>query len=134
MTSAEDVQELLSSVEVDEERFVTLLTKLIDNVETLQNNPSQVRGDDLLFCIFPFSLITCRIDSKLIRCPLPSSLNGMPHILLYMLRRTLHLSGLACMPIYRVSAVDPNDMLQDFNFAGDDPCGCDDLSMQHGDT
>lgn len=42
MTSAEDVQTLLSSVEVDEERFVALLTKLIDNVATLQNNPSQV--------------------------------------------------------------------------------------------
>lgn len=42
MTAAEEAQTLLSSVEIDEERFVGLLTKLIDNVATLQNNPSQV--------------------------------------------------------------------------------------------
>lgn len=42
MTAAEEVQSLLSGVEIDEERFVGLLTKLIDNVVTLQNNPSQV--------------------------------------------------------------------------------------------
>lgn len=41
--AAEEAQTLLSSVEIDEERFVGLLTNLIDNVETLQNNPSQVR-------------------------------------------------------------------------------------------
>lgn len=46
MAAAEDAQGLLSSVEIDEERFVGLLTKLIDNVETLQNNPSQVRWRD----------------------------------------------------------------------------------------
>lgn len=40
--SAGEVQELLSTVQIDEERFVGLLTKLIDNVTTLQNNPSQV--------------------------------------------------------------------------------------------
>ena len=39
MTSAADVQALLSSVEMKEDRFVELLTKLIDNVATLQNNP-----------------------------------------------------------------------------------------------
>ncbi|CAM9134688.1 unnamed protein product [Ectocarpus sp. 8 AP-2014] len=39
--SAGEVQELLSTVQIDEERFVGLLTKLIDNVTTLQNNPSQ---------------------------------------------------------------------------------------------
>ncbi|CAM9371601.1 unnamed protein product [Ectocarpus sp. 4 AP-2014] len=39
--SAGEVQELLSTVRIDEERFVGLLTKLIDNVTTLQNNPSQ---------------------------------------------------------------------------------------------
>ena len=42
MTAAEEAQTLLSSVEIDEERFVGLLTNLIDNVATLQNNPSQV--------------------------------------------------------------------------------------------
>ncbi|CAN0193753.1 unnamed protein product [Ectocarpus sp. 6 AP-2014] len=39
--SAGEVQELLSTVQIDEGRFVGLLTKLIDNVATLQNNPSQ---------------------------------------------------------------------------------------------
>lgn len=42
MSSAADVQALLSSVEMKDDRFVELLTKLIDNVDTLQNNPSQV--------------------------------------------------------------------------------------------
>lgn len=42
MASASDVQALLSSVEMNDDRFVALLTKLIDNVTTLQNNPSQV--------------------------------------------------------------------------------------------
>eukprot|EP00904_Undaria_pinnatifida_P004372 jgi/Undpi1/13936/HiC_scaffold_9.g03587.m1 len=41
MASASDVQALLSSVEMNDDRFVALLTKLIDNVTTLQNNPSQ---------------------------------------------------------------------------------------------
>lgn len=42
MTAAAEAQALLSAVEINEERFVELLTKLIDNVDTLQNNPSQV--------------------------------------------------------------------------------------------
>lgn len=44
MTTADEVQNLLSNVEMNEDRFVDLLTKLIGNVETLQNNPSQVRN------------------------------------------------------------------------------------------
>lgn len=46
--AAEEVQTVLSSVEIDEDRFVGLLTKLIDNVATLQNNPTQVSSR----CVF----------------------------------------------------------------------------------
>lgn len=43
-----DPQEVLSSVEIDEKRFVKLLTSLINVVDTLQNNPSQVGREFLL--------------------------------------------------------------------------------------
>lgn len=42
MSAVADMQELLSSVEMNQDRFVELLTTLIDNVDSLQNNPSQV--------------------------------------------------------------------------------------------
>lgn len=42
MTTEIEVHKHLASVEIDEDRFVELLAKLIDNVASLQNNPSQV--------------------------------------------------------------------------------------------
>lgn len=42
MSASEDTSKaLISNIEMDQDRFVELLTKLIDKVETLQNNPSQ---------------------------------------------------------------------------------------------
>lgn len=42
MFSEKQSKEILSSVEMNEERFLSLLKTLIDNVDSLQNNPSQV--------------------------------------------------------------------------------------------
>ena len=43
----------LSSVKIDEDRFVQLLTKLIDNVSSLQNNPSQVQQRTRIYSSIP---------------------------------------------------------------------------------
>lgn len=42
MLSEKNSKEVLSSVVMNEERFLALLKALIDNVDSLQNNPSQV--------------------------------------------------------------------------------------------
>lgn len=44
MSANGKTQEELLSLKIDEDRFVQLLNKLIDNVSSLQNNPSQVNS------------------------------------------------------------------------------------------
>lgn len=44
MSANGDTKEELLTLKIDEDRFVQLLTKLIDNVSSLQNNPSQVNS------------------------------------------------------------------------------------------
>lgn len=44
MSANGNTQEEILSLKINEDRFVQLLTKLIDNVSSLQNNPSQVNS------------------------------------------------------------------------------------------
>lgn len=50
MASSATPTEVLRSLELNEERFLNLLSKMMENVESLQNNPSQVRHDCDALC------------------------------------------------------------------------------------